>query len=407
MMQLTRLCATLATLLVAAAPMGASGEETVDRWISEALTNNATLGSLQSTVEAARAGADGSGLWADPVVKYGIAPETLEGPNMVGHRFEISQALPWPDQLSAAREAADANMKAASQDRLWQQRTLVASVKEVYVGWWYSGRAIELHHENRDLVMQLADITRQQLDYGKATLSDLLRIQTELDSLDAQLVALEADRAKRSASLIPLLGHPPEQTQVTLTLSTLNPQLSVDENHPLVLAAEARLARARARLAEAEADRRPSFTASAGYNSLWADESKRWVVGIGVQVPLSGQRQSSAAREATAQIANHRWQALQTRRDLEASVAESSAAITAAQSQLDILNTRHLPNQKAHWEATLNELASGTGRLEDAIASARQLTQVELKKAAVIRELYRAGARYEALIVPQIRQTGE
>ncbi|PKM03204.1 MAG: hypothetical protein CVV16_09665 [Gammaproteobacteria bacterium HGW-Gammaproteobacteria-6] len=157
MMQLTRLCATLATLLVAA-----------------------------------RAGADGSGLWADPVVKFGIAPETLEGPNMVGHRFEISQACARSSQTRGSK---------------------------------------------------------------------------------------------------------------------------------------------------------------------------------------SGQRQSSAA-------------------------------ITAAQSQFDILNTRHLPNQKAHWEATLNELASGTERLEDAIASARQHTQVELKKAAVKRELYRAGAEADQKVT-QKRFSGQ
>ncbi|WP_421910519.1 hypothetical protein [Marinobacter sp.] len=73
------------------------------------------------------------------------------------------------------------------------------------------------------------------------------------------------------------------------------------------------------------------------------------------------------------------------------------AAIQAGYSRLDILDERHLPNQRAHWEASLNELASGTGRLEEAINSARQLTGVQLAREAVIRDLFSARARYDAL----------
>jgi len=69
----------------------------------------------------------------------------------------------------------------------------------------------------------------------------------------------------------------------------------------------------------------------------------------------------------------------------------------AGYDHLEILDARHLPNQRAHWEASLNELASGTGRLEDAINSARQLTGVKLSREAVIRDLFSARARYEAL----------
>lgn len=55
------------------------------------------------------------------------------------------------------------------------------------------------------------------------------------------------------------------------------------------------------------------------------------------------------------------------------SIAKLRASVEAGHGRLNILNERHLPNQRAHWEASLNELASGTGRLEDAINSARQL----------------------------------
>lgn len=319
---------------------------------------------------------------------------------MVGHRFEASQQLPWPDQLSASREASEAGVVAARLDSVWQTRKLTASVKEAYARWWYSNQAIELHHETRALVEQLAEIARQRLDYGEGAQSDLLRIETELDTLDIQLVGLRAEQARIAASLIPLLGRRPQPSGLALTVPPRTP-MAIDSlaeiDHPLVQAAEARTAEARARLDAAEVSRRPVFTASAGYNSLWADESKRWIVGVGVQVPLSGQRQKSAVRKAAAEVSRHQWQTTQAHRDLLASIDDMTAAVQAGHGRLEILDERHIPNQRAHWEASLNELASGAGRLEDAITSARQLTGVQLTRAAVIRDLFSARARYEAL----------
>ncbi|EDM49537.1 TolC family protein [Marinobacter algicola] len=392
--------ATLAAFIALSMPAVAETRETLEQWIAEALANNASLSAQQAAIEAAEADVEGSGTWADPVVKYGIAPETLEGPNVVGHRFEVSQKLPWPDQLSASRGASEAGVRAARQDTLWQTRKLTASVKEAYARLWYSAQAIELHHETRALVEQLADITRQRLEYGEGTQSELLRTETELDTLDAQLVELQADQTRLSASLIPLLGRRPQPSELELPVPPRMPMVAdipVETDHPLVQAAEARTAEARARLDVAEANRRPVFTASAGYNSLWADESKRWMVGVGVQIPFSGQRQNSTVRRAAAEVSQRQWQTTQAHRDLLASIGDVKASVQAGYGRLEILDQRHLPNQRAHWEASLNELASGTGRLENAINSARQLTGVKLRREAVIRDLFSARARYEAL----------
>lgn len=404
MNRLTGIRAILALFITLALPAMAKSADTVDQWIAEALDNNASLGAQQAAIKAAEADVEGSDTWADPVVKYGIAPETLEGPNTVGHRFEVSQKLPWPDQLSASRGASEAGVRAARQDTLWQTRKLTASVKEAYARLWYSDRAIELHHETRALVEQLADITRQRLEYGEATQSELLRIETELDTLDAQLVELQADQARLSANLIPLLGRRPQPSELMLSLPPRMPMAAdslTGTEHPLVQAAEARTAEARARLDVAEANRRPVFTANAGYNSLWADESKRWMVGVGIQIPFTGQRQNSAVRRATAEVSQRQWQTTQAHRDLRASIGDVKAAIQAGYSRLEILDERHLPNQRAHWEASLNELASGTGALEDAIDSARKLTGVKLTRETVIRDLFSARARYEALQTTQ------
>lgn len=407
MSRTTGIRAVLALLITIAVPAVAQPLGTVDQWIAEALTNNATLGAQTSAIEVAKAAVEGSDTWADPVLKYGIAPETLEGPNTVGHRFEVSQKLPWPDQLSASRKSAEARVFAARHDTQWRARQLTASVREAYAQWWYANQAIELHHESHALVEQLATVTEQRQDYGVGSQSQILRVRTELDTLDARLVELKADQSGLAARLIPVLGHRPTTSDPQLSPPRRTPLMAdglVGLDHPLVQAAEARETEARARLDVAEANRRPTFTASAGYNSLWADDSKRWVVGIGVQIPLSGQRQGSAVRKAAAEVSQQQWQTTQAERELLASTGDMKAAIRSGHDRLDILDGRHIPNQRAHWEASLNELASGTGRLEDAIDSARQLTGVKLRRAAVIRDLYSARARYDALLPMRITE---
>ena len=152
---------------------------------------------------------------------------------------------------------------------------------------------------------KLATITEQRLAYGYGAQSQTFRIETELDTLDAQLVELEAEQSTLSANLIPLLGSAPGKTEVLLKLPSrtgLQHYQPDAREHPFVASALAREEAARADLARAEVSRRPTFTANVGYNSLWADEDKRWVVGVGEQIPFNGQRQDSAVRRATATI---------------------------------------------------------------------------------------------------------
>ena len=74
-------------------------------------------------------------------------------------------------------------MLAAQQETQWLIRQLTARVKEAYAYWWYTNEAINLHHETRALVEQLATVTEQRLDYGIGSQSEMLRVKTELGTL--------------------------------------------------------------------------------------------------------------------------------------------------------------------------------------------------------------------------------
>ena len=371
----------------------------IDGWIEQALNTNASLAGTRETVTAARAAREASGTWDDPIAKYALAPQTLEGGNTVGHRFEIAQKLPWPDQLEASEHAAAAQIRATRADAQWAERQLTAEVKTAYANWWYADQAIQLHHKTRKHVSQLIEITEQRLAYGKAPQSQLLRLRTELDALDAQFVGLKEEQDKLRASLLPLLGIEPGSQSVALRVPPLSalPPISPDNDaHPLLASIKAQKEAAAAKLKEKEANQRPSFTASAGYNSLWVDEDKRWTIGVGVQIPFTGHRQSSAVRQAKSRLAQQEWSLLQTRREWRAATAQAIASIRASYARLAILDTRQVPNQTAHWQAILDEIGSGRGDIEAAIDSARKLTSLRLEKARLEQQLFSALGRLES-----------
>lgn len=371
----------------------------INDWIEKALDTNASLAGTRETVTAARAAREASGTWDDPVAKYALAPQTLEGGSTVGHRFEIAQKLPWPDQLEASEHAAVAQIRAARADAQWAERQLTAEVKAAYANWWYIDQAIQLHHQTRSYVLQLIEITEQRLAYGKAPQSQLLRLRTELDALDARFVGLKEEHDKLRASLSPLLGIELGPQSVSLRVPPLSalPQISPsNDEHPLLASVKAQKEAAAAKLKEKEVNERPSFTASAGYNSLWADEDKRWTIGVGVQIPFTGRRQSSAVQQAKSQLAQQEWMLVQTRREWRAATAQALAAIRAGYAQLDILEDRQVPNQTAHWQAMLDEIGSGRGDIEAAIDSARKLTSLKLEKAKLQRQLFAALGRLES-----------
>lgn len=55
MIRHTGIQTVLAVFITLSAPAVAEPRETVEQWVDEALANNATLGALQSTIEAAEA----------------------------------------------------------------------------------------------------------------------------------------------------------------------------------------------------------------------------------------------------------------------------------------------------------------------------------------------------------------
>jgi multidrug efflux system outer membrane protein len=280
-------------------------------------------------------------------------------------------------------EAARAQLKASADDVEAVKLAIQAEVATDY----FTLRALEAEH---DLLVRTAESFRRSLELtltrrkgGIATDLDVSQAQTQLRTTEAQLPALELQRAKLLHALATLCGQPAIgfSLEPSGTPSTPMPAIPVSlpsellERRPDIAAAEQRMAAANARVGVANAAFYPrlTFNGLAGFQSIsaasWFDwPSRFWAVGPTLELPLftgglnraqlalarasynetvAGYRQTvlGAFQEVEDQLAAQRL--LQTQAEAEA------AALTAAQRTLEIANNRYKAGLVTYLEVAI------------------------------------------------------
>lgn len=140
----------------------------------------------------------------------------------MGHQFQLSQGVPWPEKLraKAAIASREVQMAQAELDRI--EREITESVKLAYYEVWFATKAISIIEETRELINDLTNVAEARYKSG-GTQQDVLRAQLESDRLDDKLVELRKQKAQAQADLAALVQQP-----VMLIPETLD---SIDVNH--------------------------------------------------------------------------------------------------------------------------------------------------------------------------------
>jgi outer membrane protein TolC len=117
-----------------------------------------------------------------------------------------------------------------------KERELVARLKQAYYDLFLAHKAIQIHHEQVELLGQFVEITTAKFRTGKGSQADVLKAQVELSMLFQQLPVLEQRRETAEALLNTLLdrdsasplGIPEEPSQIPL-------DKTLDDLHRLAL----------------------------------------------------------------------------------------------------------------------------------------------------------------------------
>ncbi|MBA5867838.1 MAG: hypothetical protein GDA67_14185 [Nitrospira sp. CR1.3] len=136
-------------------------------------------------------------------------PQTFNVTQAQNSIFGLSQNFPFPGKLARKGEVANRSAEMAEQALRAKERELVARLKQAYYDLFLAQKALQIHHEQVDLLRQFVEIATARFRAGKGSQADVLKAQVELSLLHQHLPVLEQRRETAGAMLNTLLDRDP------------------------------------------------------------------------------------------------------------------------------------------------------------------------------------------------------
>ena len=121
----------------------------------------------------------------------------------------LSQKIPFPGKLALREEVASRSAGITEQALRAKERDLIVRVKGAYYDLFLDHKAIQIHHEQVDLLKQFVEIATAKFRAGTASQVDVLKAQVELSTLQQELPVLEQRRDTSQAKLNLFLDRDP------------------------------------------------------------------------------------------------------------------------------------------------------------------------------------------------------
>ncbi len=326
--------------------------------------------------------------------------------------LDLSWELDLWGRVRRETEAARARWVATTDDLESARLALQAEVAADY----FTLRALDAERrivaDTIDTYRHSLALTQDRRRGGVASDLDVSQAETQLRATEAQLPALELQRANSLHALANLTGQPATGFQIPVAASATNVVPSVPasvpaellERRPDIAAAERRMAAANADIGVAVSAFYPHIVLNglAGFQSIdagtWLDwPSRMWAVGPSLSLPIfTGGRnraQLASARDAYAEaIANYRQtvlaafqeveDALAAQQLLSAQLSSQTAALTAARRTLQIADNRYRAGLVSYLEVTTAQSV--------ALDNERTVVQLQGQRLVVVTSLIKA-----------------
>lgn len=216
-----RQCVTVASVLMMFFSSGLSGAQDPDsslrntlmlpELIQEVLARNPELAAARKQWEAATNRITQARSLDDPTLSIQLwnVPQTFNVTQAQNSIFGLSQNLPFPGKLALKGDVAGRSAEMTEQAVRAKERELVARLKQAYYDLFLAQKAIQIHHEQVDLIRQFVEIANAKFRTGKGSQTDVLKAQVELSILHQHLPVLEQRRETAQAMLNTLLDRDP------------------------------------------------------------------------------------------------------------------------------------------------------------------------------------------------------
>jgi cobalt-zinc-cadmium efflux system outer membrane protein len=216
-----RLCVTVASVLVMFFSSGllwAQDSDSVPRnklvlpeLIQVVLARNPELVAARKQWEAVTNRIPQARSLEDPTLslQFWNAPQSFNVTRSDNTIIGLSQSFPFPGKRALKGDVAGRSADMTEQAVRAKERELIARLKQAYYELFLAQKAVQIHHEQVEVLRQFVEIANAKFRAGKGSQADVLKAQVELSMLFQHLPVLEQRRETAEAMLNTLLDRAP------------------------------------------------------------------------------------------------------------------------------------------------------------------------------------------------------
>lgn len=364
------------------------------------LDQNPDVAAAEDALAAARAAADRPTAAGATRVAFSIAPASLGRNVPFGYVVELEQSVRL-GQRRLERDLATSEAEVFVHRRDQVRNELALAAASIYDDHFELARALETNAAHVTLLTELVETAKRRYAAGLVSAQDPLQAELELARLEQERVEIETQRTITTARANRLLHREPG---TPLPPAPDRLVRADDAANKAGLQGEALASRPELRAANVDAEARarsvalarkrfaPELTAMASYNSMWADVEHRFMMGVGLMLPLQLRALRAGVTEARAQSHRATRMAAAERDRVAEEVEVAVARVSAAEGIVQLHADRLLPIARERVEAAMIGYESNANDIDALIDAERELRSIELDAQRALAELDRRKA---------------
>jgi len=374
--------------------------------LRESLAANPMLKAEFHRVQAANLIGIQRGALPDPKLSYTeflSSVETRTGPQE--RIVSLSQMTPWPGKLKLAREIADSKARQAFRKYEATRLSTIEETGSLYFEYAYLAVAEKIAKENQELLEQLKPVVKERVR-GGGNLASSLRLDVEIARVEDQTQTIQQQRPAISSRFAKALGrragvepipYPvfPSTAPKLADIEKLLPHL---ENHPLVLATREGVIAADQAVKLAAKSGQPDL--SFGVNVIEIGQGGDAAVGatVGVSLPFSRKKYKAEKQEAIHLAEAARATTEDVQLELITRLHVAYQAWEESRKRLELYDDKLIPSSKQAVELTAEAFRNNKSTLTDLIDTERTLLQLQLERAAALKNAHQSSIAVRALV---------
>ncbi len=382
----------------------------VDRLVQEAVENSPKVRAARERSAALKEKIPQAGALEDPMIGFGVVnlPNDFDfnEEDMTAKEVSISQKVPFLGKRGLSEEVADreAASGAAEVEEIVNQ--VVKEVKTAFYDLSHVYRSAEVTRRNKDLLEELARITRTRYALGQAIQEDVIRNQVEISKMVDELVMLEQKKRALTARMNYLLNRPPnsqlgrpaesEFRPAAFSIEDLQQQAVAD--NPMLKSLKQEID-ARGKSVElARRDYFPDFNLKFAYGQR--EDRLDMVTGmVEMNLPIFFKsRQERKVAEAYAEVRSAQAKYDDAKNEILYRIAEMGSMIQRLERKIELYRTGILPQSRMQIDTALSAYMVNTADFMTLIDSRMRLYRYELDYHDALTEHEKSLAALEAAV---------